>query len=404
MRSLTASSPARALRRSKSRRAALVVAALALALAASLVAREAAHAQFPPGIPQPPPGGGNHNQGVNPNAQLGCQVHLPVLNYLGQDDVCESWVEVQNVGCEYAKAALVSWGEPGFCPPQAAGPLKVECTGLLRPGSSWNLLGAQIPTGSKGGIVFKFSARQLSDLPAPLAFPPDDIVGDYLCEALFFGVVGDADDYRRFKKAYNEGLVWENVPLHLGRGSGFLAVDVLRTCPGDITPGVKVTSKYNGIAGTHLGAFDPLFGGYSFYVPLVYADKAGFNTILYIQNGGVECSSLEMWFKTQDDCLRAKICDVLTLAPGETYQMDANDCVGPGWQGSVWVRGSQPMGIAVDIVGRDLLMTYIGEPSEINYTYDPETPYYSPGNTIGYGPLVYSEYQGWDTAASRCRT
>ncbi|MEO8083921.1 MAG: hypothetical protein ABI780_08870, partial [Ardenticatenales bacterium] len=62
---------------------------------------------------------------VTPNTQLGKQVHLPILNFQGQDDVCDSWIEVQNLGCRNAKAALVTWGEPGFCPPQAAGPLKV---------------------------------------------------------------------------------------------------------------------------------------------------------------------------------------------------------------------------------------------------------------------------------------
>ena len=101
-----------------------------------------------------------------------------------------TWIEVQNIGCDFAKAALVTWGEPGFCPPQAAGPLKVECTGMLKPGSTWNLLGARVPTGSKSGILFQFTTKQLSEIGVDLGF--DDIVGDYLCETLFFGVVGDA--------------------------------------------------------------------------------------------------------------------------------------------------------------------------------------------------------------------
>ncbi len=332
---------------------------------------------------------------VFPNNQLGGQVHLPILDFLGMDDLCETWIEVQNLGCDFAKASLVTWGEPGFCPPQAAGPLKVECTGLLKPGSTWNLLGAQIPNGSKSGILFKWTARQLSEIGVDLGF--DDVVADYMCETLFFGVVGDADDYRRFKKAYNEGLDFGGVPMGRAMGDGLLAVDVHRKCPGDVTPGVEVTSKYNGIAGTHLGTYDPVFGGHSYYVPLVYADKAGFTSIIYIQNGGLECTSVEVWFKTQDDCLRAKICDISTLAPGETYQLDANDCVGPDFQGSAWIRTTQPMGIAVDIVGRDVLMTYVAEPGEINYTFDPTKSLTKDGNQVAFGPLIYSEYQGWDT-------
>ena len=332
---------------------------------------------------------------VFPNDQLGCQVHLPILNFLGQDDLCESWIEVQNLGCGFAKASLITWGEPGFCPPQAAGPLKVECTGLLKPGSTWNLLGAQIPNGSKSGILFKWTAEQLSEIGVDLGF--DDVVADYMCETLFFGVVGDADDYRRFKKAYNEGLEFGGVPMDRATGDGLIAVDVHRKCPGDVTPGVEVTSKYNGIAGTHLGMFDPVYGGHGYYVPLVYADKAGFTSIMYLQNGGLECTSIEVWFQEQDNCLRATICDITTLAPGETYQLDANDCVGPDFQGSAWVRTTQPMGIAVDIVGRDILMTYVGEPAEINFTFDPEAAYTRTANQVAFGPLVYSEYQGWDT-------
>ncbi|MBK6768224.1 MAG: DUF11 domain-containing protein [Ardenticatenales bacterium] len=335
---------------------------------------------------------------IAPNTQLSNQVHLPILNFLGQDDVCESWIEVQNIGCQVAKAALITWGEPGFCPPQAAGPLKVECTGLLKPGSSWNLYGAQVPTGSKSGILFKLSGRQLSEDGIDV-IPEDDITGDYVCEVLFFNVVGDADDYRRFKKAYDEGLIFDGIDMSRAAPSdGALAVDVHRTCPGDVTPGVDVTSKYGGIAGTHLGVYDDVYGGYGFYVPLVYASKAGYNSIIYIQNGGLMCSSIEIWFQQQEDCLRATICDIATLAPGETYQLDANDCVGPDFQGSAWIRSTQRMGIAVDIIGHDLLMTYVGEPSEINYTFDPNGATYTAGNQVGFAPLVYSEYQGWDSA------
>ena len=142
---------------------------------------------------------------VDPNRQLGMQVHLPILNYIGNDDRCNTWIEVQNVGPEPVKAVLVTWGEPGFCPPQAAGPLKVECTGLLKPGATWNLAEDQIPTGSKSGMLFKFSTKQLSDFGLDAVFGFDDIFADLMCETLFFGVVGDADDWRRFKKAYNEG-------------------------------------------------------------------------------------------------------------------------------------------------------------------------------------------------------
>ena len=160
---------------------------------------------------------------------------------------------------------------------------------------------------------------------------------------------------------------------------------------------MEVSAKYSGIAGNRFGVYDPVFGGYAYYVPLVYAQSNGFNTTLYIQNGGLECSSVEIWFKAQDDCLRSRICEIFTLAPGETFQFDTNDCVGPDFLGNAWIRASQPMGIAVDLIGPDVLMTYIGEPSEINYTFDPGGAVFSQGNQVAFGPLLYSEYQGWDS-------
>ncbi|MEO8084750.1 MAG: DUF11 domain-containing protein, partial [Ardenticatenales bacterium] len=330
---------------------------------------------------------------IDPNTQLGNAVHLPILAYEGQDDVCDSWIEVQNLGCSDAVAAMVAWGEPGFCPPQATGPLKVECSGVLKPGSAWVLAGSQVPTGAKSGIVFKFSGNPL--LEDGIDIGVDDITGFYMCELLFFGVVGDADDYRRFKKAYDEGLEFQGVDLRRAvPAGGALAVDVVRFCPGDATPAVSVTSKYNGIAGTHLGVYDDVFGGYSFFVPLVYAAKGGYNSILYIQNGGLACSSVEIWFQQQESCLRATLCDIATLAPGESYQLDASDCVGPDFQGSAWIRATQQAGIVVDIIGHDLLMTYVGEPAELNYSFNPRKATYTAGNQVGFAPLVYSEYQG----------
>ena len=120
---------------------------------------------------------------------------------------------------------------------------------------------------------------------------------------------------------------------------------VNRTCPDIADPNRNVSAAYTGISSEMEGAADPIFGGFGYYAPLLYADKGGFNTSIYIQNAGLECSSIEIWFKAQDDCLRAKICEIFTLAPGETYQFDASDCVGPDWQGSAWLRSSQPLGI-----------------------------------------------------------
>ncbi|MFN2252319.1 MAG: SdrD B-like domain-containing protein [Anaerolineae bacterium] len=341
---------------------------------------------LPPGTPVPPP---------CCEKPYGRQIHLPILNYEGNNNVCDSIVEVQNIGAWPSKAMLVLWGAPGACPPQCTGPLKVECSGLLRPGSAWNFLDSQLPKAAKSGMVFSAPAIQ----GGGIAGGGTDVFADLLCEALFHNVVGDCDEFRRFKNAFNEGGIWRvgSYTLDFGAYPGAaLAVEVVRKCPGDVDPMVSVTSGYTGLADEMLGAYDPLYGGYAFFVPLIYSDKDGLGSWLYVQNGGTECSSIEIWFKEEDDCLRPRVCDVLALAPGETHQFDASSCVPPGWVGSAWVRGSQPLTVAVDIIGRDLLMTYHGHPSELKYSFD-GVPEFTVGSQVAFGPLLYSEYQGWDS-------
>ena len=253
-------------------------------------------------------------------------------------------------------------------PPPCTGPLKVECSGLLAPGSTWNFIGAQLPGRSKSGMVF--SAPAIGTYPS--GGPSGDVFADLLCEALFHDVVGNCDNYRRFKQAFNTYGVWQtstyNFDFRRYAGAS-LAVEVVRKCPGDQNPLVNVTGGYAGIADEQLGTYDPVYNGFAFFAPLIYADEGGFTSWLYIQNGGYECTSLEIWFKAQDDCLRARICDVSTLAPGETYQFDASDCVGPDWQGSTWIRASEPMGVAVDIYGRDILSVSQFDRTQLDFIF-----------------------------------
>lgn len=322
------------------------------------------------------------------------QAALPILNFLANDEVCSSWVEVQNVGSTFTRAALMVWGEPGFCAPQCAGPLKVECSGLLKPGATWNFLGAQVPAGAKSGILFSLSAASLSDYGLDQAFGYDDIIADLLCETLFFGIVGDCDDYRRFKLAYDQGGTFAGLPMDLAIGQP-IAAEVLRRCSSPDQPDL-IASKYEAIPGTRFGRFDTVYGGFSFYAPLVYANAMGFDSVLYIQNLGLDCTTAEIWFQQQDNCLRPLICEIFTLAPGETFQFVASDCVGPGWIGSSWIRTSQPIAMTVDHIAPGLLMTYNASPGQLRYTFNGQ-PTYTPGSVVAYGPLIYSEYQGWDT-------
>jgi hypothetical protein len=338
----------------------------------------------PPGTPPVPP--------IPPSGQpdivTGRQIHLPILNYLGDSEgACDSWIEVQNVGNGLAKALVLFWGEAGACPPQCNGPIKVECSGLLQPGSTWNFLGSQIPAGAKSAVIFSANAVQVGH----------DIFADALCEELFSTVTFDCDEYRRFKKAFHEYGIWNGFNFATFRGQP-LAAEVVRKCVDPATGNLPASSAYSGVTGGMLGAFDPEFGGFAFYVPLVYANRSGYNSTIYIHNAGLECTSVELWFKEQDDCLRATICEVFNLAPGETFQYDAGECVGPEWQGSAWLRTTQPMAITVDQIGRDALMTYNGAPSQIDYTFQNRNDaLFTVGSQINYGPLIYREFNGWQT-------
>ncbi|MFQ5472094.1 MAG: SdrD B-like domain-containing protein [Dehalococcoidia bacterium] len=330
----------------------------------------------------------------------GQQVHLPILTWLGDEaDACSVVIEVQNVGDEFTKAAILFWGAPGACPPQCNGPFKVECSGLLKPGSTWNFIGpdapAQVPAGAKKGIVFSLRADQGPD------GDEDDIVADAVCEALFANVRSDCDEYRRFKKSFdeNDGAVWWGTTY--GIAGEPLAVEVVRKCQ-TAEMDAPVVSAYSGISEWELGWADPVFGGgqvgWMYYTPLLYADQDGLNSWIYIQNAGLECTSVEIWLKQQGECIRSTIDEIPALAPGETIQYNVSDLMGPFWQGNAWIRTSVPAAIAVDNWSNEVLMTYVGRPAEINFTFDPNDPNaLTVGSQVNFGPLIYREHQGWNT-------
>jgi hypothetical protein len=313
-------------------------------------------------------------------------VHLPVLNFQGGEDVCSTLLAVQSLGEEPTKVALVAWGEAGFCPPQCAGPLKVECSGLIKPGGNWFLFGAQIPTGTRSGAVYSFSART-----DPTLESGDASIADYLCQQLFFDVVGDCNDYRRFKLAYDTGGEFAGIPLARAYGAP-IAVTAQRTCPGDRTPATEATSSYAGIQYPDGADADAEQGGYSYYMPGLVAQEAKFNSTVYIQNAGEQCASIELWFRDEQDSLRARICELLTLAPGEAVHASAADCAAPGWRGTAWLRSSERLAVLSETIGEDMLST-----SGASTTGPARRSDGSYQETVLYGPVVFDPGTGWTT-------
>ncbi len=327
-----------------------------------------------------------------PCAGVDVRVQLPVLG----GDTCETWIQVQNVGKKETKALLVAWGEPGFCPPQSAGPLKTECSGLIRPGSAWSFATGQIPNGARSAIVYSLNAsdRIRNERGNQLPF------ADAVCDAIFQLAVGSHIEWLQFDEAYRYQDVFggpigpsgDQLRLDFAAHPGEpLAVSVNRTCM-DTDAGVAMSAAYTGISSDMEGAIDPRYGGYGYYAPLIFADRNDLNTWLYVQNSGIECTSLEFWFKAQDNCLRPILGDVLALAPGETLHFDPSTVIGPDWLGTAWIRSTQPLGIVVDTMGDNHFSSYAGVFADV---FDLSL---SLGNQINYAPLVYSEYQGWDSA------
>jgi hypothetical protein len=158
-----------------------------------------------------------------------------------------------------------------------------------------------------------------------------------------------------------------------------------------------MSAAYSGVSAAQEGRYDPVFGGFAFYTPVVYSGFLGFNSWLYIQNSGSECTSVELWFKAQDDCLRSQICEVMALSPGYTAQFNVATCVPPGFVGSAWIRATQPLGIVVDQIGSNALMSYTGVAAQLCFIFNGQCADSGGGAKVAYGPLIYREQQGWDT-------
>ena len=331
---------------------------------------------------------------------------LPVMNYLGQDKVCESWISVQYIGCEPAKVTLIVWGERGFCPPQAAGPMNAKCSGLLTSYRSWVFLGAQVPERARGGAIFRFSAMRLSEVPGnpgpSLAddFGFDDVIADLMCETLFFTIIS-CPEYHPFHAAYMRDLVYETFPMSLAKGSGAMAVSVQREC--EIDGGTStLTSAYRALTISDISTFKPNDPSETYLLPTVYSSHEGRSSVIYAQNAGTgRCATVEIWFKNQDDCIGTRLCSTDWLAGAETLTIDPRDCVGSGWIGSARIHSTQPLAVAVDTLSSRTMTTYLAEQHPIDFMGEavPDHDIQAPsGIQRSYvGALAYSGEEGWDS-------
>ncbi len=324
-------------------------------------------------------------------------VHLPVIHDAGPGPTapCIADIEVQSLGCEPSKALLLLWGEPGACPPDCAGPLRVVCSGLLKPGATWRFPVHEIPPAAQTGTVFGLSARRLFALDvAPDPVLADAVTADYVCQVLFFSVVGNCHGYRRFKQAIDDGRRWSGVDL-ASAASAPIAVELRRSCTAPPPSEVEVVAAYSGIAVADLGVHDAVFGGHAHDLALLQVDADGMTSRVHMLNAGAECTSVSLWLTRADQCGRARICTVDTLAPGEAAAVELSDCIGGGWTGSGWLRSTQPLAVVVDTIGPALLMSYRAEASGLRYVVEGEE--IAQRTTVLHAPVAHSEDGGWST-------
>lgn len=304
-------------------------------------------------VVEPPP---THSGPPGP----GRRIQLPRIDNLSGE---ETWIQAQNLGSQISKIILFTWGDySGACPPQAPGPLKVECSGLLVPGSAWTFRDTQLPSAARSAVAYSVPAETADDA----------------CEEAF-DTVGLHGAWRVWENRWRAGLY--------GIG-GRLAVAVNRRLTQQ--NGLTVASAYTGISEHMDGVYDPVFGGYMYYVPVLYRDRDGWNSEIAIQNSGNECTSVEIWYKTQDDCLRSEIHSVPVLSPGESVRVTP-DGLPQGRRGSAWIRASQPLGLVVDQQGNNMLLTSRGVPA------DSVSAEFTAGSLVNFAPLLYREYNGWLT-------
>ncbi len=322
--------------------------------------------------------------------------YLPVLNFMGSDDVCRTWLAVQNIGSEPTKAILLTWTDSGSCPPDCRGVHGVECSGLIAPGSTWNFLGAQIPTGSASGLVLSANASRVSSLDP--SWDDDDIVADYLCEAASRELTGDCEETSAFLAAYSQGGEMWGLPLAATRGAR-LAVTVLRHCPGDAMPGTEMSSSYGGIAGAALGDAqgDPPYYKYA-SAGIRVGLESDLWSIAYIQNAGLECANVELRFQPAGRCGDPyTLTPIESIAPGETAIVDLRDALGDAEgdvRGTLTATSSQPLAIAIDSLNFvDVLLTHTAMSLPTAAVSEPVLP--SGGASVLGGPaLLFAEPSG----------
>jgi hypothetical protein len=316
-------------------------------------------------------------------------VQIPVIQV---GNGWETWIQVQNVGQTNTKFALLLFDYSGeYCGPQCKGPFKVEFSGRVPVGGAWtfklasaNLIGCDLkpytsPDGVLSGLLLSLSMEQAVILES---LSCSSALSLLYCMwwASFPGVTCSA--------TFPTG--WGTLPKSPAGEQAAVSVDRIQTGTG----GTPHAAAYTGIAGNMEGIHDPRTGAWMYYAPQLFDSygQPGWSSTIWIQNSGFECTSLEIWFLKQQNCLKPIVQEVLSLCPGETIAVTPDTI---NFMGSAWIRASQPLGVIVDEFNANgsIFMSYRGMPAAI---WIDATHTTTLGSLFNFAPLIYREYNGWN--------
>jgi hypothetical protein len=267
----------------------------------------------------------------------------------------------------------------------------VECSGLIKPGSTWSFSQADLPTEARSAVAFSLNTRLLSQYGLGMAFGFDEEIAQLFCESLRYPALDDCDSFSHFRKVFEQGGLLGGLPADVLVGEPIVA-RVQRDCYIS-DDGRRLNLAYNGIGWAELGNRDAESGVYTYYVPAWFAQYGGWDTILSAQNAGPECATAELWLLPAGQDGQPTACGQVSLPPGASRRLVPPDCAAQAQWGSAWITSTQPLGVVVDHTGGGML-------SEAAHAADlrPFEPRGGqPANHVLYGPLVYLGYQGWDS-------
>jgi hypothetical protein len=254
---------------------------------------------------------------------------------------------------------LLIWDAEADCA-SCPGPSRSQCSGLLAPGAAWsferNVLGPQ----AHSAVAFSFNARSLDELGIT---GDATLAADRVCALLVPGAPASCEAYRQFRRAYDDGADFAGVPLRFAFGAPLTAA-AHRDCRGETDKLHKTAAAYSGLTGS--GGFEELLPYTSYSINPVYAEPDGLSTVLFIQNRGLDCASVEVLFRPSDTCQRVRPCGrAFTVTAGSSAEVRLAGCGDARRPGVAVVNATEPLAILADTLGGDRLATHAAVPAEM---------------------------------------